>query len=246
MSPKTFLRSLRLPTTADHNPDAGLPPPALAMTPKVRGRTKPLKTHRMRRRSTDRDRDRDRDRDVEAGLGGLSEKGKNKSTDVDADEEDEQERNREQEDEGETKNRIPLRVRWARFKKRIGTGSNLSDSILDPLESVSASATEASLRQQLDRVNGGGTGTGANTEIGAESNAKEGALSAKELRQARDGKEGRVRVDEEPVDQIVVDNVFLTGERAGSVTHTHTHTVSQGPPSEVPNQTSGGTTTHGE
>jgi len=206
------------------------------MTPKVRGRMRPLRAHGRisRRLSKDQDRDWDRDRDVEAGV----EKGKGKGKEEDT----EDEKEREGGEGGTKKGRTPLRVRWARFKKRIGTGSNISDSILDPLESVSASATEASIRQQIERVNGG---AGATTETGAEKSGDAKEMAQRERRQGRDGKEGKVRVEEEPVDEIVVDNVFLTGERAGSVTHTHSHTASH-PPSDAPNLTSGGTTTHGE
>lgn len=129
----------------------------------------------------------------------------------------------------EGEKQIPLRVRWARFKKRIGTGSAVSDSLIDPLESVSVSATEANLRQRAPQPN-------LEARVVEDIRAEKGSSHV----EGKIGKNGRLRVDEEPVDEIVVDNVFLNGERGGSVTHTVSH-----PPSEPPHQNSGTTTTPG-
>ena len=201
------------------NPDAGLPPPVLAMFPKAQGKTKKHSRshgHRGRRSSGSAKKEKEVAR-PQAGR--------------EAEKEVEAQQSPSQAASGSGKERRTLfHVHWARFKKRIGTGSAVSDSLIDAVESVSASATDASLRQRLPLQ----PGTEARVVAGVNTEKGNGVVQGKHAACSR------VRVDEEPVDEIVVDNVFLNGERGGSVTHTASHA-----PSEAPHQNSGTTTTPG-
>ncbi|KAG9014389.1 hypothetical protein FRB94_012795 [Tulasnella sp. JGI-2019a] len=76
-----------------------------------------------------------------------------------------------------------LRVHWSRFKKRLGNGSNPSESVLEFTDNGGGSAGDSVIR--------GGGGGGPQTGVGAE-----------------DGKDG-VDDENEQVDQVVVDNSFL-------------------------------------
>jgi osomolarity two-component system, sensor histidine kinase SLN1 len=215
-----LFHSLRLRPN-DHqpqdNPDAGLPPPALAMYPKAQGKPKKHpRSHGPRSRR---------------GSGGSR-----KEKDVarphvarEAEKDVEAQQSQSPAVPGKEK-RTPLRVHWARFKKRIGTGSAVSDSLMDAVESVSVSATDASLRQRIPQPE---------VEVHMVETVEAEKRSRDDV-QGKHGTGGRVRVDEEPVDEIVVDNVFLNGERGGSITHTASH-----PPSEAPHQNSGTTATPG-
>lgn len=191
----TLLTALR-PRPEQH-PDAGLPPPALAMTSKAHTRTNKARAYARRhgpaaKKSVDTEKQKHKEL-------------QQNETDVEA--------------QAQPSTWTPLRVHWARFKKRIGTGSNLSDSIMDGMDSTSAG--DMSFR------NGNSTERAGRTDGGGERPEGESKPAG-----------ARVRVNEEPVDEIVVDNVFLDG--GGSATHTGSHA-----PSEQPHQTSGTTGTHG-
>ncbi|KAF8580300.1 hypothetical protein K439DRAFT_1637119 [Ramaria rubella] len=213
----SLLRSLRLRPN-DHeeedHPDAGLPPPTIAMHPKAQG--KPKKHPHSKKHSA---------------AGAVKESSSRTQVsrspqDSKGDIEAQRPRPGSEPPPGPLG---PLRVHWARFKKRIGTGSAVSDSVMDALDSVSASLTEVSVRQR-------GAQPDVEARVGDAVDLEKCWMHVEGKTAAAGG--GRVRVDEEPVDEIVVDNVFLNGERAGSVSHT-SH-----PPSEAPHPNSGTTGTH--
>ena len=220
MSTLLRLLSMRHDEQRRDHPDDGLPPPVLAMTTKAQCQPKRTAHPHVHRRSSvggnpgDGGAQRGRERERAPADGEAS-------RDIAA------ERNKDRDQGGGTS----LHIRWVRFKKRIGTGSTLSDSLMDALDGTSISG-DTSLRRDTE-------GDAREPDVAARDNVFPRGWT--HMDPPLPAHNGRVRVDEEPVDEIVVDNVFLTGERAGSVSHTHSRTS---PPSETPHQNSGGTGTH--